>query len=1063
MLQRAIAGVLVILGIVLAGWAGSVAQESSQPTPEEPQLQITRWHQQIVQLYRQGHYTQALELALQAYELARQSLGEAHPEFATALDNLGLLYKTVGNYTAAEPLLLQALEIRRRTPGEDSPDFVTSLNNLAGLYSTLGRYGEAEQLYQRALDIVRAAIGEDNEYFLGALINLASVYKAMGHYAAAEPMYRQVLAFWRARGGTTPAEVALTMHNLAELYVRLGRYREAEPLYTQALEVTRATLGSAHPQYARSIHNLAALYEAMGRYAAAEPLYQQAIELLQAIFSAHHPEVARALNNLAVLSRTKGDYARAETLYRQASAIWRQTVGEEHPQFAASLNNLGDLYYAQGKFTDAAPLYQQALAIELQTLGPQHAEVATTWNNLAVLARAMGRYSEAETAYRQALTIWQTALGPSHPDVALALHNLGALAQAMGHYPEAEEYYRQALIIRRATLGELHPDLATSLYNLAAVYAATARLPAALEAFQQAVSIEEQVLGQIFAISSERQRMAYLKSVRSNFDALVTFVWRYGKELPTAVPAGLDVVLRRKAIGAEALAVQRDALLGGKYPELELQLRGWTTLRRQISYKMLNGPGAEGEQEHQRLLAGWSARLEQVEAELARHIPEMNLARHLRTVDRGAVARTLPADAVLVEFVRFDVYNFQAVPQRGESLWQAARYVAFVMRAEAPEEVRMIDLGEAAPIERMLAAFRASITGGDRQLRIAEAAPALSTSDGTDLRMAVFDPLAPALQGHTRLFLVPDGDLTRLPFEVLPLDQGRRLIDAYRLSYLSTGRDVLRFTVSSPVSPTPALVLADPDFDLSSAPTTTLTSPSGSEDPPFARLPGTRLEGEHIATLLGVPPRFERAVLEAQLKATRAPRLLHIATHGFFLPALLSVPAGAGTESGHAALRRLSGPHLDNPLWRSGLALAGANTWLRGGELPAEAEDGILHAEDVSGLDLLGTELVVLSACETGLGEVQVGEGVVGLRRAFVLAGARTLVMSLWKVPDQQTQELMEEFYRRLLAGTARADALREAQLTLKAKYPAPVHWGAFISQGDPSALSMGNTPVVPR
>jgi CHAT domain-containing protein len=346
---------------------------------------------------------------------------------------------------------------------------------------------------------------------------------------------------------------------------------------------------------------------------------------------------------------------------------------------------------------------------------------------------------------------------------------------------------------------------------------------------------------------------------------------------------------------------------------------------------------------------------------------------------------------------------------------------------------------------------------------MAEAAPALPTSDGTDLRLAVFDPLAPALQGHTRLFLVPDGDLTRLPFEILPLDQGRRLIDAYRLSYLSTGRDLLRITVPSPVSPTPALVLADPDFDLSSAPTTTPTGPGGSEDSPFARLPGTRLEGERIATLLGVPPRFERAVLEAQLKATRAPRLLHIATHGFFLPVLLSVPAGAGTESGHAALWRLSGPHLDNPLWRSGLALAGANTWLRGGELPAEAEDGILHAEDVTGLDLLGTELVVLSACETGLGEVLVGEGVVGLRRAFVLAGARTLVMSLWKVPDQQTQELMEEFYRRLLAGTARADALREAQLTLKAKYPAPLHWGAFISQGDPSALSMGNTPVVPR
>src|SRR5262249_34396126 len=205
--------------------------------------------------------------------------------------------------------------------------------------------------------------------------------------------------------------------------------------------------------------------------------------------------------------------------------------------------------------------------------------------------------------------------------------------------------------------------------------------------------------------------------------------------LPTAVPAGLDVILRRKAIGAEALAVQRDALLGGKYPALAPQLRTWLTLRRQISRKRLDGPGLEGAPEHQRLLAGWSTHLEQLEAELARHIPEMNLAQHLRTVERGAVARALPADAVLVEFVRFDAYNFQAIPQRGESLWQAARYVAFVMRAEAPDDVRMIDLGEAAPIERMLTAFRASISGGDRQLRVASAAPTLPVSDGTDLRM----------------------------------------------------------------------------------------------------------------------------------------------------------------------------------------------------------------------------------------------------------------------------------------------------------------------------------------
>jgi CHAT domain-containing protein len=228
----------------------------------------------------------------------------------------------------------------------------------------------------------------------------------------------------------------------------------------------------------------------------------------------------------------------------------------------------------------------------------------------------------------------------------------------------------------------------------------------------------------------------------------------------------------------------------------------------------------------------------------------------------------------------------------------------------------------------------------------------------------------------------------------------------------------------------------------------------------FGRLPGTREEGERIAGLLQKQPWLGAAALEGRLKQEcRSPYLLHLATHGFFLPDqqhdLNRLSRGLELVAWEAspASSRLSGPGMENPLLRSGLALAGANTWLQNGALPPEAEDGLLTAEDVSGLDLLSTELVVLSACESGLGAVQVGEGVFGLRRAFVLAGAKTLIMSLWKVPDRQTQELMEEFYRRILAGQSRADALREAQLALKSRYPDPFYWGAFICQGDPAPL----------
>ncbi len=384
-----------------------------------------------------------------------------------------------------------------------------------------------------------------------------------------------------------------------------------------------------------------------------------------------------------------------------------------------------------------------------------------------------------------------------------------------------------------------------------------------------------------------------------------------------------------------------------------------------------------------------------------------------------------------------------------------------------------------------------------------EAVLSVQGGAGSDLRAALFDRLAPALGSRTRLLIAPDGDLSRLPFEVLPTADGRRLIDDYQISYLSCGRDVLRFGAVATGQPGGPLVVADPDFDLETVPmrepaqpkagfwsrllgrgkkatatpiqsvpalATTASSGRHSRDLDrdrgayhFHRLPGTRAEGERIAALLDVSPWLDATALEGRLKtACRSPRILHLATHGFFLPDqqrdLNREGRGFGFDFGEFSgakdgLARLSGPMMENPMLRSGLALAGANTWLKAGNPPEEAEDGLLTAEDVTGLDLLATELVVLSACETGLGQVHVGEGVFGLRRAFVLAGAKTLVMSLWKVPDEPTRELMEDFYGRLLAGQGRAEALREAQLAMKAKYPDPFYWGAFICQGDPSPL----------
>ncbi len=694
--------------------------------------------------------------------------------------------------------------------------------------------------------------------------------------------------------------------------------------------------------------------------------------------------------------------------------------------------------------------------------------MAKALNNLASLYESMGNYAEAKSLNRQALEIERTVLGEKHPGFASTLNNSAWLHKVMGNYAEAEPLYQQALAIRSQALAKNHPHVAASWRNLAELYIATDRENEAMALMKEAQTIDESMIGQVFSISSESQRMAYLATLQDNLDVFLSLVKKHFFGSSKAIQTGFEVVQRRKAIGSEALAAQRDAVLGGRYPSLEPKLREWTTLRMQIAQKTLAGAEMEDFEAHQQLLAEWDEQKDEMEAELARQIPEMNLELRLRAADQQAVAGALEEHSALIEFTGVDAFDFKAVPARGEPEWKPARYLAFVL--SAGEEAQMIDLGEAEAIDQLIAQFRTFITRDAeshqaRHGRPFKSSEDTSTFDGTALRAALFNPLLPALGDCTRLFLAPDGDLNRLPFEVLPTDDGRRLIDHYQISYLGVGRDVLRFGAESTLKPTAPFVVADPDFDLGTHALVAeenklLRRQSRDLDRSkwhFGRLSGTRIEGEQVAAMLGVKANLSQYALETTLKACQSPRILHIATHGFFLPDqerdLNQKPPRM--EWGDNAWRgRLSGAGLENPLLRSGLALAGANTWLKGETLPAEAEDGILTAEDVSGLDLLATELVVLSACETGLGEVQVGEGVFGLRRAFMLAGAKTLVMSLWKVPDQQTQELMSDFYRRILADEPRAEALRQAQLAMKQKYSDPYYWGAFICQGDPSPLS---------
>jgi CHAT domain-containing protein/tetratricopeptide (TPR) repeat protein len=1066
-----------------------------------------------------GDSPAALPLYQRAAEITRAALGEAHPDYASSLSRWAMEHQGLEDSPAALPVYQRAAEITRAALGEAHPDYARCLNNLAVVHQGLGDSPAALPLYQRAAEITRAALGEGHPLYAQILSSLAALHRATGDYAAAEPLLRRALEIRRAALGKAHPLYAASLNNLAALHQAMGDYAAALPLHRQALKILRGALGKAHPDYAHSLTNLATAHRAMGDYATALPLYRQAAEILRDALGESHPAYAHSLQNLATVHRAMGDYPAALPLLQQALEIYRIALGTTHPAYATSVESLAMVHVLMGDHAAGLRLHRQAESIrrappsearehhtapmhchatsEMSVVmelpfwqaawsrgaapDEPHAHHAHELNNLAAAYRAVGDYAAALRLLQRAQDIYRDALGHAHPDHARSLRNLAGLHSALGNHAAALRLYREAVEIYRTALGETHPRYAASLNDLAKLLAATDRAKEALPLLEQAAAIDDRMIVQVFSSGSERQRIAFLDTLLSRFYQTLSLVLEHLGDSLTAVRTAFGLVLRRKAIAAEATATQRDTVLGGKYPALRAQLAELAAMRMQIARASLAGPGPEGLESHMRRLAEWSAQKERQESELACQIPEMNLEQKLRASDRRAVALGLPEGVTLVEFVRFPVRDFRAVPVRGQRRWKVARYVAFVLRAGDPDDVRMIDLGEAEPIDRLIADFRAGIvaeaeSGDGRDLtKRPESVSSTRPDAGTALRETVFDKLAPALGGRPRLLIAPDGDLTRLPFEVLPVRDGRHLIDDYQISYLSCGRDVLRIGAAATGRPGAPLIVADPDFDFAIPPrpaTDRESSDCGlgrrSRDLDrerhsyhFDRLPGTRAEGQRVGTLLSAEPWLDNAALEGRLKAEcRSPLILHLATHGFFLPDQ-EFPLDQGdremppklSHDSMSGVDRSSGSRMEDPMLRSGLALAGANSWFQERNLPEEAEDGLLTAEDVTGLDLLATELVVLSACETGLGQVHVGEGVIGLRRAFVLAGAQTLVMSLWKVPDDQTRELMEDFYRHLLAGEGRAEALRQAQLAMKAKYHEPFYWGAFICQGDPAPL----------
>jgi CHAT domain-containing protein/Tfp pilus assembly protein PilF len=912
-----------------------------------------------------------------------------------------------------------------------------------------GKYDEARPLAERALEIRTKELGPEHLDVANSLNLLANIYYEKGDYTKGEPLHQRALAIREKKLGSEHPLVAASLNNLANIHLTKGDYEKAEAPYQRALAIREKTLGSEHLEVARSHHNLAIIYHEKGDYAKAEPLYQRGLAIREKTLGSEHLEVANSLNSLAILSRRKGDYAKAESLYQRALAIREKTLGSEHPYVAEYLNNLANLYRTKGDYAKAEPLHQRALEIREKTLGPEHPEFAQSLNNLASLYRDKGDYTKAEPLYQRALAIWEKTLGPEHPDVAIPLNNLASLYRDKGDYTKAESLHRRALAIWEKTLGSEHPDVARTLNELSALYTAKGDIAQAINFQSRASRISERNVVYNLRTGSERQKLAYLATLSVRASQTISLHVRYAPDDPTAASLAATTILQRKGRTLDAMSGSFAALRQRFNPQDQAPLDRLNEITAQLARLVLGGPKRITPAEHQKQIRELEEEKETLEAEISLHSAEFRA--NSQPITLAAVRAAIPINGLLIEFASYQPFNAKAVGKEKE--YGEPRYVAYLLRREG--EIEWRELGDAKAIDDAIDGFRRALSDPRRRdvKRLARA-----------VEEKIMQPLRAVVGGARQILVSPDGALNLIPFEALVDEQGQYLIERYAFTYLTSGRDLLRLQVERESKSEP-LVIADPRFgewdQLAKADVPRRKGPGWMRfrqsmtmgtDPSsihFAPLMGTELEAREIKSLFP-----EARVLvgeeatEASLKQAVAPRILHIATHGFFLE---DRPVRIGGTWGLSMMRDdgyVGGVServkIENPLLRSGLALACANLrtdW---------EDDGILTALEALGLNLWGTKLVVLSACDTAVGVVRTGEGVYGLRRALVLAGSETQVMSLWQVGDYVTQRLMKAYYAGLKQGQGRGEALRGVKLEMMRQkgMEHPYYWASFIQSG---------------
>ncbi len=988
------------------------------------------------ELYWQNDWQKCIELLEKSLPILEKSLGKNHPNYLVVLNDLSLSYHFHGALPKAEELFLETLKLKETALGEENLDYAATLLNLSLIYQEQNRLVEADSLYDKVLKSYYANYDVQDPEIAKIFIYKGKLYQSAGNFTEAEISFKKAHNIYANTYGKTSSYFAGTLNNLGQLHEATGDYPMANELLQKAADINKKVYGEEHAETAAAYERLAVLLDEMGDYAQAETHFLKAANIQDALNGKDRLKLASTYNNLAGLYLKTGNLEKAKLNFDRSIPIYAAFAGTKHQEYATAISNYASYFIATNNLDSARILYLNADDIYKQTVGKQHQLYANNLVNLAGLYRKTGEYSASEKRYLEALSLEAQRNGKSQPTYAIALNNLGTLYTAMGKMEEAIAFYESSLEIKLATLGNRHPSVATSYNNLAVLHLLNKRYDLAEPLLVMGIQHQLEQIRTFFPSMSEKEKKDFYTTIRGDVERFNSVVLERYDHNPALAGEMYNNQLATKALLFQAGDKMRANISNSGDAQLISSYNLWRKEKEKLGklYAL-----SKSELEKQQVdISILEEKVNAFEKELsAKSLLFAKQAKQATTTWQDIQSQLKPGEAA-IEMVRFRAFNiaanFDSLSQQSTTQYgfsDQIYYAALILTSETTVHPKLIYLNNGQDLEQKYISYYKNAL----QYRLKDV---ISYT-------AFWENIQEQLTGIHQLYFSPDGVYNNISLNMLQHPKTQTyLMDGMKIQQVTSTKDILP-SKQSKVASQGVFVLGDPLFDTDSLTLEANVLASNAEGhlasaprTNIAALPGTRTEAIAVHQALNSKGltgelKLGAEATESALKGANNPKILHIATHGFFSDTLFIEKNALSA---------------DNPLFQSGLLLAGAGN-TRTSSLATQEEDGILTAYEAMNMNLDATELVVLSACETGISDIENSAGVHGLQRAFQIAGAKSIIISLWTVDDIATQTLMTLFYNEWMKTGNKRTAFANAQSVLRESHPHPYYWAAFVMIGE--------------